>query len=74
MELADWLSVLEFGQKIVIIGLTSRYKNIEVDNNYVKKGIDVDDFLNDDKFAELYDKKINYVFADGDIIRISIID
>jgi len=72
MKLADWLSVLEIGQKIVIVGLTSRYKNIEVDNNYVKKGIDVDDFLNDDKFAELYDKKINYVFADGDIIRISI--
>lgn len=74
MELAEWLSVLEFNQKIVIIGLTSRYKNIEVDNNYAKKGIDVDDFLNDDKFAELYDKKINYVYADGDIIRISIID
>ena len=74
MKLVDWLSVLEFGQKIVIVGLTSRYKNIEVDNNYVKKGIDVDDFLNDDKFAELYNKKINYVFADGDIIRISIID
>ena len=74
MELIEWLSVLDFNQKIVIVGLTSRYKNIEVDNNYSKKGIDVDDFLNDDKFAELYDKKINSVFADGDIIRISIID
>lgn len=73
MELWDWLSVLEIGQKIVILGLTSRYKNIEVDKNYDKKGIDVDDFLNDNKFAELYDKKINYVFVDNDIIKIGLI-
>ena len=73
MELWDWLSVLEIGQKIVILGLTSRYKNIEVDKDYNKKGIDVDDFLNDDKFAELYNKKINYVFVDNDIIKIGLI-
>ena len=72
MELLDWLSVLEFNQKIVIIGLTHR-SSIEVDKDYSKKGIYVDDFLNDDKFAELYDKKINYAFVDDDIIKIAII-
>lgn len=73
MELIEWLSVLDFNQKIVILGLTSRYKNIEVDKDYNKKGIYVDDFLNDDKFAELYNKEINYVFVDNDIIKIGLI-
>jgi hypothetical protein len=72
MELIEWLSVLEFNQKIVILGLNTRYK-MELDNDYVKKGINVDDFLNDDKFAFLYNKKINYVFAENDIIKIGLI-
>lgn len=76
MKLADWLSVLEIGTRISILGLGSRYK-IEIDDDTVfsmrKQGMDVDDFLEDDKFAELYDKEIDYVFIDDDVVKISLV-
>lgn len=38
-----------------------------------KQGMDVDDFLENDKFAELYDKEIDYVFVDDDVVKISLV-
>ena len=71
IKLTDWLSVLEIGTKISILGLVSRY-GIEIDDTMRKKGIDVDYFLENDKFAELYDKEINYVYVDDDVVKISL--
>lgn len=76
MKLADWLSVLEIGTRISILGLGSKYK-IEIDDDTVfsmrKQGMDVDYFLENDKFAELYNKEIDYVFVDDDVVKISLV-
>lgn len=76
MKLVDWLSVLEIGTRISILGLGSKYK-IEIDDDTVfsmrKQGMDVDYFLENDKFAELYNKEIDYVFVDDDVVKISLV-
>ena len=75
IKLADWLSVLKIGTRISILGLTSRYK-IEIDDDMFsmrKQGMDVDYFLENDKFAELYDKEIDYVYVDDDVVKISLV-